>query len=77
VSRSTSFGRGVRASSNEKPCLVAGGGPLGRTRYLPRTEREKLIEVFALTLLAAARIPRLVLDLLEELDFVPDFGLVR
>lgn len=37
---------------------MAGGLPRGRKSYLPRTEREKLMDVFDLTLLVAARIPR-------------------
>src|SRR6266567_2197748 len=53
--RVTSAGSGVSAASNEKACLVKGGRPRGRTRYFPRTERGKLIDVFALTLLVAAR----------------------
>jgi hypothetical protein len=54
---------------------VEGGRPRGRTRYFPRTERGKLIDVFALTLLVAALMPRLVVVLREEVDFVLDLAL--
>ena len=75
VSRRTSSGRGVSAASNEKTCLVEGGRPRGRTRYFPRTERGKLIDVFALTLLVAALMPRLVVAFREDADLVLGLGL--
>ena len=75
MSRRTSAGSGVSASSNEKTCLVEGGRPRGRRRYFPRTEREKLIDVFALTLLVAALMPRVAVVLREEVDLVLDLAL--
>jgi len=59
----------VPALSKEKTPRVAGGLPRGRTGYLWRTEREKLIDVFDFTLLVAARIPRDAPAFLEEVDF--------
>ncbi|HUZ82297.1 MAG TPA: hypothetical protein VMU73_08625 [Gaiellaceae bacterium] len=75
VSRRTSAGRGVSVVSNEKTCLVEGGRPRGRTRYFPRTERGKLIDVFALTLLVAALMPLLAVVLREEADLLFDLAL--
>jgi hypothetical protein len=63
VSINTSSGNVVAEFSNEKTPRADGGRPRGRTIYFRRTEREKLIEVFAFTLLVAARIP-----LAAELD---------
>jgi hypothetical protein len=54
---------------------VEGGRPRGRTRYFPRTERAKLIEVFALTLLVADLMPRLVVVFREDVDLVLDLAL--
>lgn len=54
---------------------MEGGRPRGRTRYLPRTERGKLIEVFALTLLVADLMPRLVVVFREDVDLVLDLVL--
>ena len=75
MSSRTSAGRGVSGASNEKTCLVKGGRPRGRTRYFPRTEREKLIDVFAVTLLVAALMPRLAVVLREEVDLLFDLAL--
>jgi hypothetical protein len=67
VSRSTSRGIGWVRFSNEWTFRVAGGRPRGRIAYLCRTEREKLIDVFELTLLVAERIP-LLLDEVRPAD---------
>jgi len=69
VSTSSSSGSAVSAASKEETPLVAGGLPRGRTAYLPRTERGELIDVFDLTLLVAARIPRAAPGFLEVVDF--------
>jgi hypothetical protein len=69
VSTSNSWGSSISSLSNEKTPLLDGGLPRGRMGYLPRIDREKLIEVFALTLLVAARIPRDAPVFLEALDF--------
>ena len=54
---------------------MEGGRPRGRTCYFPRTERGKLIEVFALTLLVADLMPRLVVVFREDVDLVLDLAL--
>jgi hypothetical protein len=74
VSRRISAGSGVSTLSNENTSLVEGGRPRGRTFYFPRTEREKLIVVLALTLLVAARMPRRAV-LPEAPDLLLDFEL--
>jgi hypothetical protein len=48
---------------------------VARSRYFPRTERGKSIEVFALTLLVADLMPRLVAVFREDVDLVLDLAL--
>jgi len=54
VSRTASLGASIERSSIDQTPRGSGGRPRRRIVYLPRTDRAKLIDVFALTLLAAA-----------------------